>query len=631
MAAILTASVNPVGVWGKGQTGETVISWRTGNASPARLYLQTAYGASPPPAMLFDGDPALGDTSGTKALTVTVGPTYKLTLRQVSDNSVLAMLLVTVDDLVQDYIDRAAQEAQFSGFVTTQVISNIVITAGADDAHITFKTSQPTIPIVTATAPDGTSAGAVFPVLNGMQTDHDVTLGVATPLAQQTTFTLTITAPGHAGFPSHDVTKVAKTTFTTGNRSATAAIGGLAMLQGSDEFQFEFAVGNADIPGDLNWPWDTGSEHFDDVDRRHVVHYPIDISILAPRHLWVGALAVQGTRSTSINPDANASPTGYDEHDGTAVAWANTVYDITHGGTQNIDLLCRPADISFEAVGKLTATVTPGTAPKLPKPQSSVSKSGLRLLSGGSKAALTGPRNKTMTVARAADGAVYRRIKPLSRRAADGEGWVAVTPPVEGAVTAIATGENRIACFAHDAEGVVLRADATGDHPAREWHRIGGRFAGAIDAVVVGEAIVLLAQDREGTIFERRVPLASHVEAGEWHKIGAARLGTLTVRALGGNDFAVFALDQDGRAIYRRRDAWHPIAGATGITLGVSEIAHDAVGLVLIDDAGRMHSLVWRGFPDREPGRWTAEGDFQQWLVRPLDAPADTREAAAAE
>ena len=222
-------------------------------------------------------------------------------------------------------------------------------------------------------------------------------------------------------------------------------------------------------------------------------------------------------------------------------------------------------------------------------------------------------------------------MKPLTQRLADDEGWVALTPPVQGAVTAIATAEDRIACFALDADGHVSRADAQGERPAREWHRLGGgRFAGAIAAVTVGDAIVLLAQDREGSIFERRAPDTGHIEAGEWHKIGAAQLGTVTVRALHGRDFAVFALDRDGHAVYRHRDAWHTIAGATGVTLGVSEIAHDAVGLALIDAAGKMHSLVWRGFPNHEQGRWTSEGDFQEWLVRPLDAPEETQARASA-
>lgn len=636
MAAILTASVNPVGVWGSSATGETTITWDTGSAAPGRLYLQTAFTPAPPPAVLFDGDPASGDIQGKKLLTVAVGPTYTLILRQVSDNSVLATLQVMADDLAQDYINRAAQEAQFEGLAVGQLISNVAVQAGADDARVTFKTNQPTIPIVTATAPDGSVAGLCFPVLNGMQTEHDVRLGVSRPLAQQTSYTLTITAAG-TNFAGHSITRIAKSRFTTGRRDATVNFEMVQILNGTGEFSFQFGAGDADQVTDLGEPWPTYRNDFGDSDPPHWIRYAITIPN-APRHLWVGATGAQyshplngGLGTLGTKPDFDGPLTGYAHSGDTSVAWANAVYDIGNGGTPVVGLTTGFFDIMFEVRGQIVAFVTPGTMPKLPKLEGSRSKSGLRLLSGGAKATLQGPRGKALTVTRGADGAIYARAERIDRRLAPDEGWVALSPPIERAVTVVGNGEDRIACFALDAEGAVLRADAAAGHPAREWQRLGGHFAGAVAAVSAGGAIVLLAQDREGTIFERRVPERGPAEAGDdWRPVGAARLGTVALRALHDGDFAVFALDCEGRATYRRRDRWHAIPGATGVTLGVSEIARDAVGLVLIDDAGRLHSLVWRHFEEREPGKWTAEGDFQQWLVRPLDGQAAGEARASA-
>src|SRR5262245_50618798 len=100
MAATLTATPNPVRVWGASGTGTTTIQWNTGIAANGRLYLTTSSDIGVlTPETLFDGDSTLGALSGSKALAVAAGNIYTFSLRRVSNNATLATLVVRVEDL----------------------------------------------------------------------------------------------------------------------------------------------------------------------------------------------------------------------------------------------------------------------------------------------------------------------------------------------------------------------------------------------------------------------------------------------------------------------------------------------------------------------------------------------------
>src|ERR1041384_6142053 len=112
MPASLTATRNPVRVWGETGTGTTTISWNTDSLQFGWVYLRVD---TPPNVQvaetLFAGDPTRGDRTGSKDLPVKFGSTYTLVPRQTTNNAALATLVVTVVDAVQEAADRAAAAA----------------------------------------------------------------------------------------------------------------------------------------------------------------------------------------------------------------------------------------------------------------------------------------------------------------------------------------------------------------------------------------------------------------------------------------------------------------------------------------------------------------------------------------
>ncbi|HVO02116.1 MAG TPA: hypothetical protein VMT54_07940 [Candidatus Cybelea sp.] len=648
MAATLTASANPVGVWGAGDTSDTTISWSTGDAKVlARVYLTTAIGAVKSKETLFDGDPAKGSASGSKPLSVQLGYTYTLTLRQVSNNATLATLTVTVYDMRQIMIDNAAAAAALQNRLNPpQAIFGLVIVVGVDTARLSFNTVQPTIPIVICTVPDGTTAATSFPVLAGMKTEHTIVLGSNQPLAQLTRFGVSITAAGHNS-RGKQMSAVVNSSFTTGSRTASISLNQVEMLQGSGDFTFNFGAGDADALTDLGEPWPVLQANFDENDPPHWIKESIAIP-MAPRNLWICAVGVQGYFSLNMGLDQYGTRPGYgdgpltgyvhDEHKNEA--WATQVVNIAGGGTQVLDLMTGPHDIAFDVRGGVGATVTPGTAPgfKFHTVLGNSADAVAHFLEGGKKMMIVPPGAKRgLVLVRGADGAIHRRIAPgaKSRLGVD-EGWVALTPATAGPVTIVATGEDRLACFTLDEKGAVLRADARGEHPARAWHALGGRFAGVVMAAVSGRAIELVAQDKEGAIFHRSVAAEGGSSAGEWQRIGEGKPGELACLSLGAHGTAVFALDRKGEVIHQHHQkgkwhgTWHAIPGATGDQLGVSWIEGEGVGLALVDAEERLHTLIWRRYPEGEPERWTAQGDLQAWLVQPEEQPAVAAEGPMA-
>jgi hypothetical protein len=196
----------------------------------------------------------------------------------------------------------------------------------------------------------------------------------------------------------------------------------------------------------------------------------------------------------------------------------------------------------------------------------------------------------------------------------------------------VATGSDRLVFFALDPAGAVLRADSHGQHPARAWHALGGRFTGAVTATVSAKAIDLLAQDKEGAIFHRSVPVEAGEAASDWQRIGAAMPAQFAALPLEHDGLAVFALDHKGVVQHQehrhgqwRSEGWRAIPGATGLQLGASATAGQGLALALIDTAMHLHTLTWRGYPEGNPDHWVAQGDLQTWLVRP------TGETAAAQ
>ena len=131
MPASLTSTANPVGVFGTDAGGVTTIIWNTGGAQRGRVYLTvTKGGAVSVSDLLFSGNASIGDTAGSKTLSVAFGSTYSLSLRDVANNAVLASLTVTVEDIQPALLGEALRWAALDKkFNPPQAIYNLKVTA----------------------------------------------------------------------------------------------------------------------------------------------------------------------------------------------------------------------------------------------------------------------------------------------------------------------------------------------------------------------------------------------------------------------------------------------------------------------------------------------------------------------
>jgi len=197
---MLTAANNPVTVWGPNSAGTTTITWNTGDAAVlGRVFMAVTENGIMGPETVFDGKtPA---AAGSKPLPVRLGSAYRLQLRRASDNAVLDTLTVTVERIAAPVIvDHVSFGDLIDKLKGGQAITDLRVRAGIDTCRVSFKTAQPTIPVVTATAPDGTQVGASFPLFGGLRTEHEMLLGEVNALPQATEIALKIIAPGHNAF-----------------------------------------------------------------------------------------------------------------------------------------------------------------------------------------------------------------------------------------------------------------------------------------------------------------------------------------------------------------------------------------------------------------------------------------------
>ena len=176
---------------------------------------------------------------------------------------------------------------------TTQYIFNLKIVPGVDFVKVSFETLQPTIPVITCTASDGSVAFA-FPLFGGMRTKHVGILGEHKPLQQDTPHTLKIVAAG-TNRHGQRIEKQVTTNFRTGSREATVMFDTIKVRNDSDtssngELRLFFSVGDLEsgaiIGQPLVWPY------LDISDRDQ----PFDMNLStviprAPRRLWVSVNA----------------------------------------------------------------------------------------------------------------------------------------------------------------------------------------------------------------------------------------------------------------------------------------------------------------------------------------------------
>jgi hypothetical protein len=169
MAASITASPNPVGFWSPTDKRTTTISWDTGGEGNGYVNVTQDTGPEQP----FDVGTKLSRHS--KAFStpdLALGHQYTFTLHRQDNDTVIAKVTVTTEDLEQRMLDQtskwAMQQRALGG--APQAITDLSITAAVDTVRISFSTVQATIPSVTVHAADGTQVAAWLPLFGGLQT-----------------------------------------------------------------------------------------------------------------------------------------------------------------------------------------------------------------------------------------------------------------------------------------------------------------------------------------------------------------------------------------------------------------------------------------------------------------------------
>jgi hypothetical protein len=636
MAASITASPNPVGFWSPTDPRKTTISWDTGGGVNGYVNVTQDTGTEQP----FDVGTKLSKHSKDFSTPeLALGHEYTFTLHRQDNDKVLAKVTVTTTDLEQQLLDQTSKWAMQQRAVggAPQAITDLTIAAGVDTVRISFRTVQPTIPSVALHAGDGTQVAAWLPLIGGLQTQHECTLGQNVPLDQQTSYRLQIIASGTYFGKEHDA--VVTQTVVTGSRKVTLFFDSINVRKdgdpaGAGEFDFYFRAGDSDGGALLGYEnWGEGDISDDDP--------PVDVSRTiaieqAPRSVYALVMGVDedfdvipypGEGLHDFHPPIEfqgegswwASSYDYD------AAWVTAVFpihDVFGASSRTFEMSTGDFGVAFTVFGRLKVEGGAGTNISIRKTRKG------RRYPLASNAILTAPgafdavgagEGKSHVIGLGADGAIYSKAVGVQNGDSRNEGWARIADGVAGPVTVLAAASGRIELFALDAEGELAGATAARGRPAGRWRRLGGRFVEPVVAVSGnGSSTELLGLGEGGVVLHRSTSSKS-----EWEQIGEGVAGSLQAFSLRNGGLAVFALGADGSVLHKRRGPkrWQP-AGQRWESLGRTEAARlvaaqldeDGIGLATIAADGSIALLLWPDYPTGEPGPWTEHGTLESWL-----------------
>lgn len=220
----ITASENAVLIPRGQQSKTATINWSTGSNALGRVF--EARGGT---EVLFDnGGNAGGSRSGSKQRTFSVGETVVFNLRRAAaPNTLIATLTVTARRALSTLDVVGAGQAAGNLFGSFQLIYDLNVSPGLDYVDLSFKTAQPTVPLISLTLgaptiPPGTAVTFAYPLFKGMQTAHEVRVGNPPRLEQDTTYFYEIVASG-TGRRGQAVIRGSFTTGTRGRNSSSSA------------------------------------------------------------------------------------------------------------------------------------------------------------------------------------------------------------------------------------------------------------------------------------------------------------------------------------------------------------------------------------------------------------------------
>lgn len=645
MAATLSASRNPVGLWDASLPGTTTISWNTDGNFNGQVFVQASNDLTP---RIFAGGTA-GARTGTQNMAVTFGFVYTLTLRRVSNNALLATLVVTVVDLQERLLDQAVAALELRNrFDPPQSIRRLQIHPAVDMVRVSFTTGRPCIPLVEIETLDGHVLTRWWPLLAGLQIRHVAVLGGSDPLPQGTKLRMRITATGRpsslSGGKAKDVVRTSE--FTTGTRAVDVSFDTLKVrtdgdpgIKGAGDFVFRFVAGDAGESFDFFAP---KLEQNISAGDAPVV---LDRGVALPPGVRQVYLRVTGTDRDFAIPapgtgfsgvgtfGSRKTGTGWLSEPLSDEAWVADIVDVsnTHIGFNTIPFTLNTGNfgVAFTVHGRIMAIVRPGMGVFERQAEFGAMASAAVLAVPGFFGAIgRGKTGPGMMVALADDASVC--VKPIGADKDDprSEGWQRLAPSPGGPLTALIDTACSPLLLGLDADGEAVMWRNHGGEGT--WTRLGARFSGPLAAAVTREGrLAVWGVDTDGVVQHRMVD-PGNLEAAQWRAVGDEVAGGLTASPVE-DGVALFALDRQGmmiHALYLEGDtglSWRRIGGPRAGWFGAAEAPDEAGGWVVsaLTEDRVLHVLHWRDYPNGDPQTgWKDRGPVDEVLpLRPTPQP----------
>jgi hypothetical protein len=180
--ASITASPPIVPIVAGLSKGVTEIAWSTGDNTKGKVFVSVV---GTPGEIQVDGGPG-GAANGSTNQEIKLGETRIFTLRQANPPraDLGSVTVKTVQTVGPPFLIDAEARLSRAGFF--QDIFALKVSPSLDYVDFSFRTAQPTVPIVILTAgaqtvPPGTYVTSAYPLFKGLQTFHQVRVGTPPP------------------------------------------------------------------------------------------------------------------------------------------------------------------------------------------------------------------------------------------------------------------------------------------------------------------------------------------------------------------------------------------------------------------------------------------------------------------
>jgi len=638
----ITASPLDVSIEVGFSKGVTKITWSTGDNSKGKVFVSVG---GKPGETQVDGGPT-GATNGVKDQEINLGETRIFRLRQANPPGA-ELVSVTVKSVRAGSSDLGATSTRIAQAGFFQEIFALKVSPSLDYVDFSFRTSQPTVPLITLTtgaqtAPPGTFVTSAFPLFKGDQTLHEVRVGnpPGFRLDQDTSYFFTIVAHAQGNLPPAELTG----SFITGTQNVEVIFERIEVVRDGDptskgDFTFTFGAGDADTKEELGLPWPPDVQR--DLGDGQTAYVNQVIRILhAPRRIWVGVvgtdddshvfspLCTLGNRPSPYGPS-----TGHAEQEACEQSWVWREFDtFVNGelktGEQDIDF--SPAlqtgyfGVAFIVYGRLTVDVLAGTTLKMLMPKGMPGAVGYAVGPGRLATVAASPGRADM-VSLGPDGAVYYKTESADTRPASRNQWTRLGGQFTGPLTAVSSGPDRASLFALGPRGQVFyKSHRDGDPPEAEWENLGGEFAGPVAAVRGAKGqIELFAVAPNGTVFYRTVKKEGS-PSGEWENLGGKVSGLLAPVYTPRTGLSLFALGRDGMVLHKSRSGkewrpgaakWDSLGGKFRGWITATYTNEGTMVLAVFAENRTVYVQRWENYPEElSSKRWDKAGTIDSIL-----------------